>query len=391
MALVCYGLAESGFEVFAVDLPGHGESRAGFDALTARRVLEEVLDNLGDGTAVVGHSLGAGLLVDIANDRVLDDMVLFSPAPTPVEHLQSGRLLLFEGQFDPGRIRVFAPRLAASATGTVELNELPWTGHSGALFRPGVIRHVATWLRGEGERVGTLRRISLWLLMFASAIGLGIALLGSSPPVTAPCPPVRTSVVSYILAGILAVAVLAVVNIAGWLRLFATDYLVGFLFLAGALLSARRHTIVFGRGKLAIAVLAAAYLIAIPGLGVASELVQLSLTDGRWWRFAAIAFLGFPLCLADEFLIRPLQPWLKSLGLAILVRLLLAALVSTAVLTVNRPDAFLLVLVPIVVLFWTGLWLAGSAVWRRTRDPLATAVFTALVQGWVFASVFVTT
>jgi hypothetical protein len=44
-----------------------------------------------------------------------------------------------------------------------------------------------------------------------------------------------------------------------------------------------------------------------------------------------------------------------------------------------------------IVLLWMVLWFAGELIRRRTQDPMATAVFTALVQAWVFAAIFVRT
>jgi hypothetical protein len=44
-----------------------------------------------------------------------------------------------------------------------------------------------------------------------------------------------------------------------------------------------------------------------------------------------------------------------------------------------------------IVLLWIVLWFVGELVRRRTQDPMAAAVFTALVQAWVFAAIFVRT
>ena len=69
MNILCSGLADAGFEVFSIDLPGHGDARAPFNALRARDAVEQVLILLGADTAVIGHSLGGALLLDIASDR----------------------------------------------------------------------------------------------------------------------------------------------------------------------------------------------------------------------------------------------------------------------------------------------------------------------------------
>jgi hypothetical protein len=99
---------------------------------------------------------------------------------------------------------------------------------------------------------------------------------------------------------------------------------------------------------------------------------------------------SFPLALSDELLFR-FSGGLKSFFLFALTRVLFLAVLSTGVLTVNREDAFLLMLVPLLLLFWIGLWLATTFVRRQTGDALAAAVFAAVVQSWVFAATFVVT
>jgi len=61
----------------------------------------------------------------------------------------------------------------------------------------------------------------------------------------------------------------------------------------------------------------------------------------------------------------------------------------TGVLTLQRESAFLLMLLPLVALFWMALWVTAGFVHRRTQNAVAAAVFAALVQGWVFAALFV--
>jgi hypothetical protein len=62
----------------------------------------------------------------------------------------------------------------------------------------------------------------------------------------------------------------------------------------------------------------------------------------------------------------------------------------TGVLTLHRESEFLVLIVPLITIFWIALWFATGVVHRHTQSPLAAALFATLVQGWAFASWFVT-
>ena len=54
-------------------------------------------------------------------------------------------------------------------------------------------------------------------------------------------------------------------------------------------------------------------------------------------------------------------------------------------------DAFLVLIIHLVILFWLALWFAGELVHRWVQDPFATAVFVSVVHAWVLATMLVTT
>jgi hypothetical protein len=109
------------------------------------------------------------------------------------------------------------------------------------------------------------------------------------------------------------------------------------------------------------------------------------------WRFGAITALSLPLFLADEVLLRPIKPIWKRVFAALLTRALFGEIVTAAAFSWSRDSRFLYLMMDSVVLFWIGLWFAGGVIYQRTRDPLSSAAFMALVQGWLFAALFVTT
>jgi hypothetical protein len=258
-----------------------------------------------------------------------------------------------------------------------------------------------------------------WLaLMSIAAVVMGIVLMPgkSVARVRTPMPGVLAR---YVIASGIAIAVLKFVEPLSWLRIFATDYLVGYLYLTGVALIALRRNSPPGTGGVArsagvvspesrsivsnhpalrapllyqegISILVAAAAILVFGFAIGSHVMHMTLSDGRWWRFPLIAAAGFPLFLHDELIIRPIAPAWKSATLAILTRVLFLAFVLTGTLVLNRDKGFLVLLTPIIVVFWIALWFASGLVHRNTQDPLSAAVFAAIVQGWAFAAWFVT-
>jgi pimeloyl-ACP methyl ester carboxylesterase len=123
MNLLSLGLSDAGFNVYSMDLPGHGDSTVGFNAVLAARAVASALDELGPETIVVGHSLGGALLLDLANDRSFSKMVLLSPAPTAVDRIRADHVLVLTGQFDLPAILKFVPQLSSPQ---IELQSIPW-------------------------------------------------------------------------------------------------------------------------------------------------------------------------------------------------------------------------------------------------------------------------
>ena len=142
MQIFSSALADAGMEVYAIDLPGHGDSSAGFDGLLAANVLEQAVMTVKPDIAV-GHSMGASLLIDLAHDVKFHDLVLMSPAPTEVNAPQFEHTLVITEGFDLPFVNTFAPQLEG-----VELRKFQWGMHSSALINPIQIREIVGWLGG---------------------------------------------------------------------------------------------------------------------------------------------------------------------------------------------------------------------------------------------------
>jgi pimeloyl-ACP methyl ester carboxylesterase len=394
MRLISAALADAGFEVYAIDLPGHGNSSVKFQTDVAEQAIGNARQVLGERTIVLGHSLGAGLLLDLAETEQFSTMVLLAPPPISISQIHADRVLIATGELDIPRIRSFIPIATDIGGSQVESLVLPWGAHSSPILNPTYIERIVRWLRGDAVHVRTSARIVWIVVMFASAITFGVLFLPERRS-----EPLKISafaiLVQYLAGSGLALVILKVGNPVAWLRLFAADYLIGFLLIAGLCVSAAAvYTGAWAvRHKpyhFVTAVLAAAYVILVPGYLVCSRVLHMSLLDGRWWRFPFIALAALPLFICDEMVIRRIRPRWKSEIVALLTRALFLALISTGALTLNRTSGFLALIIPLIVVFWIGLWSAAGVVHRHTQSPLAAAVFAALVQGWAFAAWFVT-
>ncbi|HLH30543.1 MAG TPA: alpha/beta fold hydrolase, partial [Terriglobia bacterium] len=303
MQIFCSALADAGFEVYAIDLPGHGDSQAGFNGILAGDVIEQVVSLLKPDIAI-GHSMGASLLIDLSHHIRFKKTVLISPGTTAVNGLTFENTLVTAETFDIPAVSWFAPRLDGA-----DLRQFTWGTHSSALFKPDQIREIVSWLGGDTSRLRTDQRLRWLDVMTAAAIVLGIALLPYRPPQAAVGAAFSTKDVFlwYIAAGAISVIVLRFIVPLRWIGLFAMDYMISFLFIAGivlmAVLAAKKQVPAVTLTAVIKGVVIAALVILLAVLA-GGYLTHMTLSGGRWWRFIVIAIASFPLFLFDETVTR---------------------------------------------------------------------------------------
>jgi pimeloyl-ACP methyl ester carboxylesterase len=391
MQLFSSALNDTGFEVYAIDLPGHGDSTAGFNGVLADKVLRQAVSILHPDIAA-GHSMGASLLIDLTYDIQFRKLVLMSPGITEIDDLEFKNTLVTAERFDIPAVNWFAPQLTAAGA---EILKFPWGMHSSAPFQRGHIREIVKWLGGDPNRLRTGQRMAYLGLMFGGAVVMGIVLLPRRPGTALHNPPLSKTeaVLCYILAGAISVLILRFVVVLRWMRVFAMDYTVSYLFLTGltliAILAMKANMTPVDTGSIPKALAAAAYVIVFLGLISGSHLIHMTLPDGRWWRFIVIAAASFPLFLFDESATRAVGNRRQTAAIGIVTRLLIAAGIATGALLFNRESAFIVVLMALFPFFWIALWFATERVAMHVQNPIAAALFAALVQGWMFAAWFV--
>lgn len=394
MKSAAMAMADGGFDVYAVDLPGHGDSPAGISFDNSVRVVEQLLGTLGDVDVVVGHSMGGAVLTEVANRIPFPTMVLYSPAPMTLEQVHVERLLVVSGGLEAPQINTYIPRLIGVSGGRSFWWRYPWATHSTALFHPDKLRAVVRWMGGRADMVRARLRLGGLAAMAVAALvapfALPLASVGTDPaPRREPLRPTHI-ILQYVAALMVAVILLRFVQPLAWVHLFATDYMLALILVAGLLLWRGRSLSLSRRGA-AVAVGAAAYVLGVLAFFVGSYFVDLVPAGGGWYRLPILAAAGLPLFLYDEENLRRIPSWLRRWTALLATRGLLWSSVVTGVLLLNPGEGLLVLIMHLVVAFWLLLWGLTAFVARKTGEPAAAALFAALVQGWVFAAIFVRT
>jgi dienelactone hydrolase len=425
MSTLARSLAAHGYAVAAPDFRGHGQNRNGFTQGELRDDLAAVVDWLEtephidpDRLVVMGHSMGAGAVLDFATH---------DPRPVAVVPISGGweadgperpaSVFFVVAENDPGRIATRQAHLAdrlRSADVDVAEAEIGGTDHLTVLYADATVNRIVTWLDGvtghDGgtprgrvdDRLGTTGLYLLVALVLLAAIGVLVGRLAPRTGDAGPRAPLGGLVVVF--AALLAVGpAFTLTSPGGFLTIPAGGEIVVHGALAGgALLVARalrrRGALAFvpagwlaeervfvddprRAAGAALAGAAGVYLLLSPIGPVFHNLVP---TPGRLVAVVVVAALFLPLFVALDLVLRrgPTVPaTLQSLG----GRVLIVLAVALAVRLGTMPGVVSLML-PLVAMLFLILEIAATAAYATGRNTAAIAGMQALVLGWITAT-----
>lgn len=422
-------LAQNGFRVVTFDFPGHGRNPAPLtgglaDNAARNAVLMRALDAVagfahglpgGGQMALLGHSMASDIVVGYARThpdiQATVAVSLFSPGVTAAS---PRNLLVVAGALEPAMIRDEGLRIAGMTAGDGARQRVTY-----GRFEDGTARR--STLSGGVEHIGVLfsrqslvetldwlnqafgRRGDGWVDARAPWLGLlYLGLVALAWPLSALLPPVSATPLGAGLGwrGLLPLAVLPPLLAPLILWRLPTDFLpsllgdyltvhyavYGLLTAAGLWLLRRP---IAGRFRalpfLAAAALVAGYCILAIGVPLDRYVTSFLLPPGRVPIMGAVLVGTLLYSVADEWATR--GPGARRGAYAATKACFVLSLVLAIALNPARLF-FLVIIVPVILLFLVVYGLFSGWAYRRTGHPLVGAAAVALAFAWAIAATF---
>lgn len=437
------GLARSGFTVVTFDFPGHGANPAPLtiapdarssDITVLRGALTEVVDWAAAQPEVdrarlslLGHSMGAIAVTDYAvtdaetDGRINATVALSLPSaddvPDGAPSIPRNLLLLYgsleQAPFPQAAATALAAGYPGATLGTTygdvldgtarKAAEIPGVEHITILFSGDTLQEAATWLGFALDVEPTPTSLPPVLLYAVLAlIGGGLLLVPVSRAALGPAPedvadPVRGWRVLLIVLGASAAAsVLAWASgpLQDYIPLAVGGYLIVWFAAAGALAWAawtimrrgeRQWPAITGRAVAGAAIVGAlaVAVVVIPG---SMSWAPFAFVGSRAW-IAAVILLAFAVYFgADELLVRRTATGARF-GLTVVNRLIAVGVLLASIPLLQAPG-FLILLLPVLLLFFLILAWYAAVVGRCRNGYLAAVLVQALPAAALVATTF---
>ncbi|MGJ4965096.1 alpha/beta hydrolase [Bradyrhizobium sp. HKCCYLRH3061] len=408
-------LARAGYVAVSFDFEGHGRNPTPMSGDVTRvdgttkklmseigRVTDAALSLPGtDGrVALLGHSMASDIIVRqaLADPRIAATVAIsmFSEAVTPSA---PRNLLIITGEWETAlrrdalrNLRLADPAAREGDTvgdpadnGGRRAVVAPGVEHVSVLYSTTALREARDWLdrafgrASSGPVASTGGAIALLLAGIVLLAWPLAALLpkGSAAP---PALPLRSLAVATLLPAVVTPLVLRFVN-TRFLPVLVADYLAVHLFVYGALSLTllRAQGVHFGRVAWIAALAFAAYGIGIFGGALDRYVASFMPIPARLPIIAAIAAGAVPAMLADSL---ANQGGHAALWRTLWIRTAFLASLGSAVALDLRRLFFLLIIIPVIVLFFIVFGLIGGCVGRRTGSPMAEGIGLGLILAW---------
>ena len=423
-------LARSGYIAVTFDFPGHGRNPARLaggisDDKAASASLLGAIDQVvayararpdGDGRlALLGHSMASDTVVQYARTHPgIDATVAVSAFVREVDAERPHNLLVIVGALEPAFLHREGERIVGMVAGgsvrpgvtygsadsgtARRLVVAAGAEHVGVLYSRDSLAAARDWLDTVFGRASTGEVSSRgpWLVMlFSALVALGWPLAGllprlADPPAGAGLPWRRLWLVAALPA--IATPLLLRPLPPDLLPLLLGDYLalhlgvLGFLMLAGlAWLRVPLNGLRPSLAVLATAAAIAAWGVLGIGLPIDAYFTSFLPNGERWLMFPLVLAGTLPWFIADEWITRGAA---APRGAYAATKLCLLASLALAIALNLKRLFFLIIILPVIVVFFIVYGLFSALSYRATGTPLPAALANAVCLAWAIAATF---